>query len=156
MSAKLQQTPGGGEESMLAVDIEHGTNTHGKEERPKPVHEITETSLPHDKEARVPTPGDTEGSELQSLSRPEKWNTLQRAWNWKPSPARYDPENPPKFTIWLNVLFGFVCHHPLCFKFLTQRQLTDMATPGVVLHGRQSLLQSAHPQPHGRHLQRQL
>ncbi|KAL2146951.1 hypothetical protein VTI28DRAFT_1678 [Corynascus sepedonium] len=95
MSAKLQQTPGGGEESMLAVDIEHGTNTHGKEERPKPVHEITETSLPHDKEARVPTPGDTEGSELQSLSRPEKWNTLQRAWNWKPSPARRRASRSP-------------------------------------------------------------
>lgn len=36
------------------------------------------------------------------------WSIIYRLWNWKPKPARYDPENPPKFTIWLNVLFGFV------------------------------------------------
>ena len=45
-----------------------------------------------------------------TLDVPEstKWSTLRRAWEWKPKPARYDPENPPKFTIWLNMLFGFV------------------------------------------------
>ncbi|KAK3897602.1 major facilitator superfamily domain-containing protein [Staphylotrichum tortipilum] len=41
-------------------------------------------------------------------SPPGKWATrLRRAWNWKPKPARYDPANPPEFTLWLNVLFGF-------------------------------------------------
>jgi hypothetical protein len=43
-----------------------------------------------------------------------KWILLliRQAWNWKPPPARYDADNPPKFTIWLNLLFGFVFHHP--------------------------------------------
>lgn len=29
-------------------------------------------------------------------------------WNWKPKPAQYDPDNPPKFSLALNLLFAFV------------------------------------------------
>lgn len=36
------------------------------------------------------------------------WRVIRRLWHWKPGPARYDAENPPKFTLWLNILFGFV------------------------------------------------
>ncbi|KAK4249226.1 major facilitator superfamily domain-containing protein [Corynascus novoguineensis] len=96
-------------------------------EQPKSPHETAETSLRQDKEARVPTPGETEVSEIQSLSQPEKWNKLRRAWNWKPSPARYDPENPPKFTIWLNVLFGFASCFTVTNLYYNQPILNRMA-----------------------------
>lgn len=33
--------------------------------------------------------------------------TLQR-WGWTPNTARYDPNNPPKFTLALNLLFAIV------------------------------------------------
>jgi hypothetical protein len=36
---------------------------------------------------------------------------LQRCWaivSWTPSGCRWDPENPPKFSIALNLLFAFV------------------------------------------------
>ena len=59
------------------------------------------------------TLGHTDDMETAGLSQPGKWSAgLRRAWDWKPKPARYDPENPPKFTIWLNMLFGFVSHRP--------------------------------------------
>src|SRR5690349_3052528 len=55
----------------------------------------------------------TNDVETADVSQQEKWGTIRRAWRWKPKPARYDPKNPPKFTIWLNILFGFVRrHHP--------------------------------------------
>ena len=41
-------------------------------------------------------------------TRAGQWGTILRLWNWKPKPARYDVKNPPKFTIWLNLLFAFV------------------------------------------------
>jgi hypothetical protein len=33
---------------------------------------------------------------------------LQQAWHWKPKPARYDVDNPPDFSVSLNVLFAVV------------------------------------------------
>ena len=38
----------------------------------------------------------------------QKWKRIQRIWTYTPKPARYDPQNPPKFTIWINILFSFV------------------------------------------------
>lgn len=58
------------------------------------------------------TPSQGESSHADPPKGPPpsgKWtNRLRRAWSWKPKPARYDPANPPEFTLWLNVLFGFV------------------------------------------------
>jgi hypothetical protein len=42
----------------------------------------------------------------------EKAGLVRRIWNWKPRPARYDPEDPPEFTVWLNILFGLVSPSP--------------------------------------------
>ncbi|KAK4161530.1 major facilitator superfamily domain-containing protein [Cladorrhinum sp. PSN259] len=47
---------------------------------------------------------DTITPTTSSLARRSKWTKI---WHWKPRPARYDPLNPPKFTIYLNMLFGF-------------------------------------------------
>lgn len=72
---------------------------------------------------------------------PAKGETKQRLlglWNWIPPPARYDVENPPKFTLWLNILFAFVrlplfCEH--------SRPLMLTWTPGIMLHRVQLVLQ---------------
>jgi len=39
--------------------------------------------------------------------RQRKLALLRRAWKWTPKPSRYDPANPPKFTVWTNILFAF-------------------------------------------------
>ncbi len=67
----------------------------------------------------TPSQGESDHSAPPKEPPPSgKWsNKLLRAWNWKPKPARYDPANPPEFTLWLNVLFGFVSraiHHSPC------------------------------------------
>jgi hypothetical protein len=62
-----------------------------------------------------------------------------RLWRWQPKPARFDPDNPPKFTVWLNILFGFV-RYPLFFV-LFLILITDCA--GRLLHRVQPLLQSS-------------
>jgi hypothetical protein len=54
-----------------------------------------------------------ENVEATRVHSSRQWKSIFRqAWNWKPKPARYDPDNPPKFTIWLNLLFGFVFYSP--------------------------------------------
>ncbi len=57
---------------------------------------------------RANTPTRANDVEAAAVSSSGKWHLIRRAWNWKPKPARYDPLNPPRFTIWLNLLFGFV------------------------------------------------
>jgi hypothetical protein len=41
-------------------------------------------------------------------SSKHKASFARRLYEWKPRPARYDSENPPKFTLFLNILFAFV------------------------------------------------
>ncbi|KAK0715584.1 major facilitator superfamily domain-containing protein [Lasiosphaeris hirsuta] len=52
-------------------------------------------------EGDVPTPNQ------QIATRGRIWDTVYRIWKWTPKPARYDPNNPPKFTVWMNILFAF-------------------------------------------------
>lgn len=59
-----------------------------------------------------PTASAIEDTVAPDIQEPTKRSALRRAWEWKPKPARYDPENPPKFTIWLNLLFAFVSDPP--------------------------------------------
>ncbi|KAK4035036.1 major facilitator superfamily domain-containing protein [Parachaetomium inaequale] len=80
-----------------------------------------------DKE-NTPTHGHTDDMETAGLSQPGKWSpSFQRAWNWKPKPARYDPENPPKFTIWLNMLFGFASCFTVSNLYYNQAILNRIA-----------------------------
>lgn len=66
---------------------------------------VQEADVVNQSEAR----GDPEAGTTPRVTR---WSTVRRIWNWKPKPARYDARNPPKFTIWLNMLFGFVSLMP--------------------------------------------
>ncbi|KAK4185691.1 major facilitator superfamily domain-containing protein [Podospora australis] len=54
---------------------------------------------------------DVQDVETASISTPPpttSWRgKAHRIWSWQPPPSRYDPANPPKFTVWLNILFGF-------------------------------------------------
>jgi len=48
------------------------------------------------------------GRGAKTKRRMEIW---KRIWNhplWTPKPARYDVDNPPEFTVWINILFAFV------------------------------------------------
>lgn len=42
---------------------------------------------------------------------------MSRIWyivTWVPPACRYDPENPPKLTLALNILFGIACTFTVC------------------------------------------
>lgn len=50
-----------------------------------------------------------------------------KAWNWIPQRCRYDPENPPNFTLALNILFAFVCYNLL--HTANQQTSPDLTSP---------------------------
>jgi hypothetical protein len=65
--------------------------------------------------------------EIADVPETTQWRSVVlRAWDWKPKPARYDPGNPPEFTIWLNILFGFVRHPSHCLS-QTRKYLQSQA-----------------------------
>ena len=51
---------------------------------------------------------DAEATDPEADGVRRKRGATQHMWQWKPKSARYDPENPPKFTIYLNLLFAIV------------------------------------------------
>jgi hypothetical protein len=56
-------------------------------------------------------PSDGHGVERVSSTSSRENEVLQRLWKrltWSPKRCRWDPENPPKFSMGLNLLFGFV------------------------------------------------
>jgi hypothetical protein len=64
---------------------------------------------------------DTAISTSEDEISPRKANLIRQIWEWKPKPARYDPKNPPEFTLFLNLLFGFVSRpkYPKLRQYLT-------------------------------------
>ncbi|KAK4158033.1 major facilitator superfamily domain-containing protein [Chaetomidium leptoderma] len=74
-----------------------------------------------------PNQDDIDHCETAGASKTGKWTTVRRLWNWKPKPARYDPENPPKFTIWLNLLFGFASCFTVSNLYYNQAILNRIA-----------------------------
>lgn len=84
-------------------------NTSGKEQKELGLENGTPQSPISSPSTISVEQGDITGGTTQtSTTSTKQLAPIRRAWNWIPPPARYDPENPPKFTIWLNVLFGFV------------------------------------------------
>ncbi len=56
-------------------------------------------------------PTDQDSTEKKNLERLRKNVAVKRVWSiitWMPERCRWDPENPPKFNMRLNFLFGFV------------------------------------------------
>lgn len=51
---------------------------------------------------------DVEAMASSEKSSNQKASFARRVYEWKPRPARYDSGNPPKFTLFLNILFAFV------------------------------------------------
>jgi hypothetical protein len=91
-----------------------------KELKPSPINGEDKTiSGSHDAEksenGQLPTDVSTDDEvvhqEIGTLPpdhhQPPK-SLVVRIWEWKPPPARYDPDKPPKFTLLLNLLFAFV------------------------------------------------
>ncbi|KAH8895633.1 major facilitator superfamily transporter [Thozetella sp. PMI_491] len=54
-------------------------------------------------------------------------NWARRLLAWEPKTARYDPENPPKFTVGLNILFAFSCSFTVSNLYYNQAILFKMA-----------------------------
>lgn len=106
---KIQQVPEPNQGSDSNPGPDHGQ--HGKG-TPQPENETDEKSASDS----TPTTSGIDDTAILDGLESTKWSALRRAWEWKPKPARYDPENPPKFTIWLNMLFGFVSDQPPSYK----------------------------------------
>lgn len=52
-----------------------------------------------------------DGDEKRRFVRLRQNNFARKVWDvvtWTPKRCRWDPESPPKFSMWLNLLFGFV------------------------------------------------
>lgn len=82
----------------------------------------------------------------QSVPENKSWKDhVRQLWKWTPPPARYDPDNPPKFTVWINLLFAFVSRPDL-----PPRSIPD--TPGRLLHRVQPILQPSRAQQDRRDL----
>lgn len=65
---------------------------------PPPTPDTTRTS------STAPSP---ECKSAPSAPSPPKWPTIWALIFYTPKRCRYDPANPPPFTIWLNLLFAF-------------------------------------------------
>lgn len=53
------------------------------------------------------TAASPERKDAPSAASPPKWPTIWAFIFYTPKRCRYDPANPPPFTIWLNLLFAF-------------------------------------------------
>ncbi|KAK4146592.1 major facilitator superfamily domain-containing protein [Dichotomopilus funicola] len=74
-----------------------------------------------------------------SSSRLQRYHVLlHKAWKWQPKPARYDPEKPPKFTLWLNILFGFASCFTVANLYYNQAILNRIAETFAVSFERAS------------------
>jgi hypothetical protein len=61
--------------------------------------------------SRVVLTESEDGDEKRRFVRLRQNNFARMVWNfvtWTPKRCRWDPESPPKFSMWLNLLFGFV------------------------------------------------
>ncbi|KAH6856918.1 major facilitator superfamily domain-containing protein [Chaetomium sp. MPI-CAGE-AT-0009] len=107
----------------------------GPESDPEPVHEQPGkgTRQPgneiNEKPVRDSTPATSGIGDTPALGAPgpTKWSTLRRVWKWKPKAARYDPESPPEFTIWLNILFSFASCFTVANLYYNQPILNRIA-----------------------------
>jgi hypothetical protein len=97
----------------------------------------------------VPVAGDTSDKDVQAIASADdlskhkaKASSIRRVYEWKPKPARYDPENPPKFTLSLNILFAFVS------SFLEKLSIpTSDSSIDDHLHGSNPILQPSYSLP---------
>ncbi|KAL2015232.1 hypothetical protein VTK56DRAFT_6046 [Thermocarpiscus australiensis] len=78
-------------------------------------------------EQSVPGQNQMVEKDVANPQHPGKWAVIRRLWNWKPRPARYDAANPPKFTIWLNLLFGFATCFTVSNLYYNQAILNRIA-----------------------------
>ncbi|KAH8808354.1 major facilitator superfamily domain-containing protein [Xylogone sp. PMI_703] len=117
-------------------------------------HEQQQLSSPVDREAKEKRSTDiledlTQPSDESTATTPEmkSWNRLgerpllQRCWQmltWMPPWCRWDPENPPKFTLALNLLFGFAACFTVAVLYLSHPILNILADEFNVSYERAS------------------
>ncbi|KAK4172884.1 major facilitator superfamily domain-containing protein [Triangularia setosa] len=71
------------------------------------------------------------------LGRRERW---KRVIAWQPPHTRWDEENPPKFTIWINLLFGFAGCFTVSNLYYNQAILNRIAESFAVSFERASVV----------------
>ncbi|KAK5658269.1 hypothetical protein OQA88_2244 [Cercophora sp. LCS_1] len=81
--------------------------------------DVTVSSSPSDSDEQASTPT----RDIPATKGGWVW----RLWNWIPPPARYDVENPPKFTLWLNILFAFASCFTVSNLYYNQAVLNRIA-----------------------------
>ncbi|OIW31632.1 MFS general substrate transporter [Coniochaeta ligniaria NRRL 30616] len=66
-------------------------------------------------------------STAETETRPVKEGAIRQIWHWKPSATRYDPDNPPKFTVGLNILFALAGAFTVATLYYNQAILFKIA-----------------------------
>ncbi|KAH6631480.1 major facilitator superfamily domain-containing protein [Chaetomium tenue] len=117
---KTQQTPGPDQGLGSNPGPDDGQHEKGT---PQPRNKTDEKPGNH----TTPTASAIEDTAAPDVPESTKRSALRRAWEWKPKPARYDPENPPKFTIWLNMLFSFAACFTVANLYYNQAILNHIA-----------------------------
>jgi len=71
---------------------------------------------------------DTLVEEKSTPSKPTTWQKFYELASYTPRRCRYDPENPPKFSLALNLLFGFAATFTVANLYYTHPILNRLAT----------------------------
>lgn len=113
---------------MTEINISSGATRETTTTIPDPP--ITNNPDPEKNDKPTP-PSDAASTREDEATRPftkgQRWHLIYRIWKWTPKPARYDAVNPPKFTIWLNMLFGFAACFTVSNLYYNQAILNRIA-----------------------------
>ncbi|KAK3338079.1 major facilitator superfamily domain-containing protein [Neurospora tetraspora] len=106
-----------------------------------PIHQSSTNTNDNDHRLKPPVLGTVANAQSSGISLPQiaqvddadgsaatPWkNRFQTLWHWKPKAARYDPDNPPEFTMWINILFGFASCFTVSNLYYNQAVLNKIA-----------------------------
>ncbi|RDL41897.1 uncharacterized protein BP5553_01876 [Venustampulla echinocandica] len=93
-------------------------------------------------DAHEPTSAST-GNETRSTSRIRTYQLPETLWRWitwTPKRCRWDPDTPPEFSMWLNLLFGFAGTFTVANLYYNHPILNILAVEFHVTDERSSLI----------------
>ncbi|RKU48874.1 hypothetical protein DL546_008274 [Coniochaeta pulveracea] len=84
-------------------------------------------AAPGEDKTPIRTSGETTEDVQAVTSSAQPASFAHRLYEWKPKPTRYDPENPPKFTLGLNILFAITTTFTVATLYYNQAILYRIA-----------------------------
>lgn len=75
--------------------------------------------------------GSDNDNDAKSLDRPKRFSALRRAYaavTYTPARCRWNPDDPPGFSIWMNLLFGFAGAFTVANLYYSHPILNILAT----------------------------